>query len=189
MKRMNYALLRTIFALILGLVLVLFPEQAGDYLVITVGVIFLIPSLISLVGYGVSKAEERPRFPLEGVGSLLFGLWLLIMPGFFANLLTFVLGFVLVMGGVQQLAAVSAARRWMPVHYGYYIVPTLILIAGVVAIVNPIEARSTVFMMIGATALVYAISELVNWLKLTRRKPTTDKAVEDAVILSEEKEE
>ena len=55
-------------------------------------------------------AEVRRRFPVEGVGSLLFGLWLIIMPGFFADLLTFVLGFILVMGGVQQIASLSAAR-------------------------------------------------------------------------------
>ena len=41
--------------------------------------------------------------------------FLVIMPGFFADLLTFVLGFILVLGGVQQIASLSAARRWTPV--------------------------------------------------------------------------
>jgi len=68
---------------------------------------------------------DAQPFPYEGVGSLLFGLWLIIMPGFFADLLTFVLGFILVMGGVQQIASLSAARRWMPVPGGFYVVPVL----------------------------------------------------------------
>ncbi|MDO4163727.1 MAG: DUF308 domain-containing protein [Bacteroides sp.] len=171
MKGLNYSFVRAICALIIGLVLVMFPEQAGDYFVITIGVVFLIPSLISLIGYFAQRAEERRRFPIEGVGSLLFGLWLVIMPAFFADLLTFVLGFILVMGGVQQIASLAGARRWMPVPGGFYVVPVLILIAGLVALFNPTGVRSTAFIIIGASSMVYAVSELVNWFKFTRRRP------------------
>ena len=182
--------MRAICALVIGLVLVMFPDQAGDYFVITIGVIFLVPSLISIIGYFAQNTEMRRRFPIEGVGSLLFGLWLIIMPGFFADLLTFVLGFILVMGGVQQIASLSAARRWMPVPYGFYTVPVLILIAGLVALFNPTGVRSTAFIIIGISSLVYAASELLNWFKFTRRRPKTPDAsvkavddIEDAQII------
>ena len=79
MKGLSYSFLRAICALVIGLVLVMFPDQAGDYFVITIGVIFLVPSLISIIGYYAQAAEVRRRFPVEGVGSLLFGLWLIIM--------------------------------------------------------------------------------------------------------------
>ena len=90
MKGLSYSFLRAICALVIGLVLVMFPDQAGDYLVITIGVIFLVPSLVSIIGYFAQSTEMRRRFPIEGVGSLLFGLWLIIMPGFFADLLTLI---------------------------------------------------------------------------------------------------
>ena len=109
MKGISNSFLRTICALVIGLILVMFPNEAGDYLVITIGVVFLIPSLLSIIGYFAMNAEERHRLPIEGIGSLLFGLWLVIMPGFFADLLTFVLGFILVLGGIQQIASLSAA--------------------------------------------------------------------------------
>lgn len=171
MKGMNYSLLRAVSALVIGLVLVLFPDRAADYLVITVGVLFLIPSLISIIGHFAQATQSRGRFPIEGVGSLLFALWLIIAPGFFADLLTYVLGFILLMGGVQQIASLTAARHWMPVPAGFYVVPVLILAAGLVSLFNPIGARSTVFIVIGITSLVYALSELVNWFKFTRRRP------------------
>ena len=104
------------------------------------------------------------------------------MPGFFADLLTFVLGFILVMGGVQQIASLSAARRWMPVPGGFYVVPVLILLAGLVALFNPTGVRSTAFIIIGISSLVYAASELLNWFKFTRRAEDTgcfSKAVDD----------
>lgn len=193
MKGLSYSFLRIICALVIGLVLVMFPDQASDYFVITIGVIFLVPSLISIIGYYAQGFEVRRRFPIEGIGSLLFGLWLVIMPGFFADLLTFVLGFILVMGGVQQIASLVAARKWVLVPGGFYVVPVLILIAGLIALFNPTGVRSTAFIIIGVTSLVYAVSELINWFKFTRLRPKTpvagnkpsgaDDSIEDAEII------
>jgi len=81
-------------------------------------VAFLIPGVISLFSFFGRKRSEHepaPRFPIEGIGSLLFGLWLIVMPEFFADVLMFLLGFILIMGGVQQIASLSMARRWTPV--------------------------------------------------------------------------
>ena len=63
MKGLSYSFLRAICALVIGLVLVMFPDQAGDYFVITIGVIFLVPSLISIIGYYAQAAEVR--FPVS----------------------------------------------------------------------------------------------------------------------------
>ena len=181
MKSVNYSLMRTICALVIGLVLVLFPAQAGEYLVLTVGIVFMVPSLITLISYFVQKPEGRFRFPVEALGSLLFGLWLVIMPGFFADLLTFVLGFILMLGGVQQIASLVAARRWMPVPGGFYVVPVLILLAGLVSLFNPTGTRSTVFVVIGFASLCYAFSELLTWLKFGRKRPRPDVPAKDDI--------
>ena len=188
MKTMNYSLIRILFALVIGLVLVLWPNAAASYIVITVGVAFLIPGVISLFGYFGRKRPENapaPRFPIEGVGSLLFGLWLIVMPEFFADVLMFLLGFILIMGGVQQIASLSMARRWMSVSGAFYLIPSLILIAGIVALFNPTGARNTAFIIIGISSLVYSLSELINWFKFTRRRPKNpitpdDEDIEDA---------
>lgn len=66
MKGLSYSFLRMICALVIGLILVMFPNQAGDYFVITIGVIFLVPSLVSIIAYFVQSAETRFRFPIEG---------------------------------------------------------------------------------------------------------------------------
>ena len=188
MKGFSYSILRAACALVIGLVLVLFPDQAAQYLVITVGCVFLVPAFVSIVAHYARPAVGRRGFPLLGIGSFLFGLWLVIAPAFFADLLTYVLAFILLMGGVQQLAALSAARRWMRVPGGAYVVPVLILLAGLFALFNPLSARSTVFIFIGITCFVYALSELVNWFGYSRRRPKDTPSlrhgeVEDAEIV------
>ena len=57
MKSMNYSLIRTICALVIGLVLVLWPDAAINYIVITIGILFLIPGFIVLIGYFGTKPE------------------------------------------------------------------------------------------------------------------------------------
>lgn len=191
MKTMNYSLIRILFAIVIGLVLVIWPNTAASYIVLTLGVAFLIPGIISLFSYfGRKKSEESasPHFPIEGIGSLLFGLWLIIMPEFFADVLMFLLGFILIMGGVQQIASLSMARRWMPVPGAFYLIPSLILIAGVIALFNPTGVRNTAFIIIGISSLVYSLSELINWFKFMRRRPNTpisplDDDIEDAKII------
>ena len=52
---------------LIGLVLVIWPNAAASYIVITVGVAFLIPGVISLFGYFGRKRQEgeaAPRFPI-----------------------------------------------------------------------------------------------------------------------------
>lgn len=178
MKRLNYSVLRMLSAFVVGLLLILFPEDAGNYFVITIGVVFIIPSLIGLGSWLAGKGSSYRRFPVEGVGSLLFGLWLVIMPSFFTTLLTYVLGFMLLMGGVQQLAFLQAARRWVPVSIYYYIVPVLILVGGMVALFNPGGVQRTAFLIIGVGCMVYALQELVSWLRLMRRRPQPEEYVQ-----------
>lgn len=49
----------------------------------------------------------------------------------------YVLGILLVLGGISQLANLIAARSFMPVPFGVYIVPVLILAAGITVLFNP----------------------------------------------------
>ena len=60
MKTMNYSLIRTVCALIIGLVLVLWPDAAVQYLVITLGVLLVILQLNqSKVFRVVFRLKER----------------------------------------------------------------------------------------------------------------------------------
>ena len=88
---MNYSIIRCICALVIGVLLVAWPEAAILYLVITIGVLFLVPGLFSLSGYLIRGKQDGSRFPIAGLGSLLFGLWLMIMPAFFVGILMYVL--------------------------------------------------------------------------------------------------
>ena len=161
MKGLNGSVLRCIFAIVLGLVLVLWPEAAVTYLVITIGICFIIPGLFSLLNYFTREkveGEPSPMFPIDGAGSILFGAWLVLMPQFFVSILMYILGALLVIAGAQQLISLVSARKWSRVPYGFYILPSLILITGVMILAYPFGAAANTFVIFGVAFLVYGIS-------------------------------
>lgn len=99
---MNYFFICIICVFVIGLVLVFWLDVVINYIVIIIGVLFLILGFIVLIGYFGIKLELGVFccFFIEGVGSLLFGFWLVMMLGFFVDVLMFLLGFILIMGGV-----------------------------------------------------------------------------------------
>lgn len=172
MKSLNGSVLRCLFAIILGLIWVLWPEVAVIYLVITIGICFILPGLFSLFHYFTREkveGEPSPMFPIDGAGSILFGAWLVIMPQFFVNILMYILGALLVLAGVQQWISLVAARKWSTVPYVFYILPTLILITGIMILAYPFESAANTFVIFGVACLVYGISELINWYKFRQR--------------------
>lgn len=181
MKSINYSLIRTIAALIIGLVLVIWPDAAADYLVITIGILFIIPGLIGMIGYFASRTSSSSRFPIEAVGSFLLGLWLVIMPGFFVNILMYVLGIVLFLGGFHQVYTLLVARKWTNVPVWFYITPLLILLAALFILFSPRESQRTLFIIVGIAAIVYAASELLNYFRFINRKPRPSARTTDIV--------
>ena len=166
--RIGSPLFRILTAAILGLLMVFYPEDAGNYFVMVIGALFMIPSIISLATVVAAKGRGF-TLPVLSVGSLLFGFWMIVSPDFFSTLLIYVLGFLLVIGGVVQLNMYMVSRALVRVSPFYYISSVLILLAGMVALFNPGGMQRTAFLIIGCTSLYYALQELISWLLLKRR--------------------
>ena len=166
--RIGSPLFRILTAAILGLLMVFYPEDAGNYFVMVIGALFMIPSIISLATVVAAKGRGF-TLPVLSVGSLLFGFWMIVSPDFFSTLLIYVLGFLRVIGGVVQLNMYMVSRALVRVSPFYYISSVLILLAGLVALFNPSGMQRTAFLIIGCTSLYYALQELISWLLLKRR--------------------
>lgn len=116
MKSLNYALVSSLCALVIGILLVTWPDVAVSYLVITIGVLFLIPGLVGLFSYlallNKSKADApRPVFPIVALGSTLFGVWLIIMPSFFVGVLMYVLGISSIVYALMDMVRLLRFRK------------------------------------------------------------------------------
>lgn len=191
MKMMNYGMMRCISAVAIGVLLMVWPEAAIIYLVIAIGAMFFLPSLFSLVGYFMKGRQMGMYFPIISLGSLLFGLWLMVSPAFFVGILMYVLGAVLVFAGISQIASLLNARSYAVVSFGFYVMPVLILLAGIVVLANPFAAASIPFIILGVSSAVYGITELINIYKFRKKEekvPMNEVMIEDVTPIEEIKE-
>lgn len=173
MKTMLYPALRCISALLIGTLLVFWSQSAVVYLIMAVGCLFLIPGLLSLVTYFRHRGSEPPvRFgwaQVLGVGSILFGVCLMVQPVFFERSLMYALGIILSYAGLHEIITLVAARQWARVPAGFYVTPVLVMLTGIFILFNPIESANIPFIILGIGCMVYGVSDLVNVIRFRRR--------------------
>lgn len=168
-------ILRAILAIILGLVLVVWPGTALKYIIMLIGVIFLVTGLIAFIVSNKKREDQRKTLiPFSGIGSMVLGLLLLCIPSTFATIFMFVLGFVLVLAAVGQFVTLAAARQFGYVSLVSYLFPVLILIAGIVVLFDPFKSAEGVFILFGITAIFYGVTDLLNQYTIKRMRKANE---------------
>ncbi|HIW45150.1 MAG TPA: DUF308 domain-containing protein [Candidatus Prevotella stercoripullorum] len=184
MKILRSAVFRAACAIITGILLINNPDSTVHWITIAIGVMFLVSGVISCATYlnarknavgaelydaeGRLIASPRPPFPLVGIGSILLGLILAIIPGVFVKSLMYVLGVLIILGAVNQFIALAGARRLFRVPVWFWVCPSLILVTGVFVMVKPMETASLPLLIIGWCLLFYGVTECINAVKIYR---------------------
>jgi uncharacterized membrane protein HdeD (DUF308 family) len=81
----------------------------------------------------------------------------------------YLFGILLLIGGIEQIVTLIRVRKITPVPVGFYVIPSLIVIAGIFVLFNPFKTAETLFILISITCIIYGIIEFVHWLKFKRR--------------------
>ncbi len=189
MVKLSNSVISSVCALIIGVLLVVWPEAAMLYLIIVIGVLFLVPAVVSIYGYFAHRSGEvKQMFPIAALGSALFGLWLIIMPGFFVSILMYVLGACLVLAGIHLIVCLISARSNEVVSLAYFILPVVILLAGILVLLNPFASATIPFVILGISCIFYSLSDLINYLKFRRRNADIEEVTPIEEIPNEEEE-
>ena len=202
MKIFQSSVFRALCAIVIGVLLVKFPQDGVTWLTMAIGALFLLSGIIALIAYWQAKRHAgeytitdqqgrvvrggQPTFPIVGAGSVILGLVLTLSPNAFVNGLMYMLAAVLILGGVTQLMALVAARRLGSIPFGYWVMPSVILLMGLYVILKPSESASTSLMVLGWCSMVYGVIELVNALKIYRvRKASEVRVVKEVTEIKE----
>ncbi len=201
MKLFQSSLFRALCAIVVGVLLLKYPQDGVTWLTMAIGELFLISGIISLVayyfarrnnsGYTITDQQGRvitggqPAFPIVGIGSVLLGLVLVLAPTRFVDGLMYVLGAIMVLGAIQQLISLVIANRLGKIHFLFWIAPSLVLLTGILVIFYPMETAEVPLIVLGWCSLVYGVTEIINSLKIWRvrklhvRNNTLDVGFED----------
>ena len=154
--------LRALSTLLIGALIIAFPLNATKYLVMSIGLLFLVPGVVSMLTYFIhrhkdkvaakkeaqekedeeeeekdeedDKKKQTPYFPTIGLGSSLFGLLLLAFPSSFEDILVYLLGAFAVVAALVQAVNTYKLGKVYKTSPAMYVISALIGLAGVVVI-------------------------------------------------------
>ncbi len=197
MKVLQSSLLRAVCAIVVGALLVKYREQTVTWMTIAIGVLFFISGVFSCASYLIARSRKddvqvfdaqgrqlrgmRPAFPIVGLGSLILGLILAIMPGTFVSSLMYILAAILILGAVTQFMNLIAASRLARVGIYFWIMPTLTLLVGLIAVISPSSIASAPLFVIGWAMMVYGVVEVINAVKIHLLHRTIERALQNQI--------
>ena len=193
-KILQSSVFRALCAIVIGILLIKFPDNTVTGITVAIGVLFLASGIISCVTYFWSKrhvseykiydteghlvAGEQPTFPIVGIGSAILGLILVFTPTAFVSALMYIIGIILILGAINQYMSLISGRRYGRISFWYLVMPTLILLTGLYVMLKPMEPLNMAMLIRGWCTLVYGLVELVHALKFYRDKRAWIKAQE-----------
>lgn len=203
MKIFQSSIFRALTAIVVGALLVKYPDDGVTWLTRAIGALFLLSGIIALIAYwqasrhageytitdqeGRIISGSQPTFPIVGAGSVILGLVLTLSPHAFIHGLMYMLAAILIMGGITQLVGLVAARRMGSIPFGYWIAPSLILLIGIYVVFMPMETAELPLMILGWCSILYGVIELINALKIYNlRKEAEQQRVEKEEPIVEE---
>ena len=197
MKVFQSSVVRALCAIIVGALIVKYRELTVTWITIAIGVLFFLSGVFSCVTYFIARGKKndiqvfdadgrlltgmKPTFPIVGLGSLILGLILALMPNTFVQSLMYILAAILILGAISQMANLVAVSRMARIGFYYWIMPALTLLIGIVAIVSPSSIASAPLFVIGWSMIVYGIVELTNAIKLHQLRRSIERNVSTTV--------
>jgi uncharacterized membrane protein HdeD (DUF308 family) len=137
-----------------------------------------------------------PGFPIVGIGSMVLGVILAIMPTTFIHGMMYVIAGLLVLGALNMMFNLSMARKFASIGLGFWIMPLLLLVLGVLMIAKPDLFAAMPFRILGWALIVYGVIECINAIKIHNCRKQYEKIhaaqqaaskaeIEDAVIVED----
>ena len=152
------AVYRALISVIIGVVLIAWPDVALKSIVMFIGALFLLTGIMAFVAsYRRQQAEQRADglLSLNGIGSMVLGILLISIPLFFTTIL-------MSMAAIAQLVTLSAARQLGYISPMNYFFPILIMLAGLVVVFRPWGSAEYVVIILGITSMFYGITDLIS---------------------------
>lgn len=161
--------LRALTALAIGIVMVVSKTNALNLAVRIIAAFLIASGVVSLaVGYRNRNNGTFALMAVNTVVDILLALMLFLFPAFFANLLVYLIAFILLGFAVFQLISLASANRIFGVGVLAFILPVLVFFSGIFLLVNPSFLGSAVGLVAGVGLIIYGVSELLSSWKMRK---------------------
>ncbi len=168
MKGKNY-IFTYLSTLIIGILLLIFHDRETLYntVVLIIGILIAVPSLILFITTLVRKGDSKESPGLKNtikltssIASLVglgFGVWMIANPAFFVSAIIYTLGAILILAGILQMTMIYLGAKPLRPAIGWFIIPLLTLLTGVVIVfLGPAKVSAFAGLITGIALVLYA---------------------------------
>lgn len=169
-----------IFVLLAGLLLVLLYDEARlmEGIVMVMGVMFLVPSAISLILMLSQMSRSMSRIDgeadsvgfsngglLPSIGGICFGLSLVLRPLLFVEILAYLFAIILIIGGLYHVVMLLITSRRISVSLWLYVLPVVVAVAGFVLILTDVRTvEKWVNLITGIALICFSVASLTEYI-------------------------
>lgn len=157
------ALLLAALYLLLGAVLLIFPETTAKTLGYSIGVILILAGALSMIMYLLRDAHQNYYHNdfVSGLIGIALGVIVLYKVNLIISLVPFILGLLVLISACSKLQNAIDMKR---MGYGNWIVMLILTavnaVLGIVLICNPFQAATVLFQVLGAGLIFSGITDL-----------------------------
>lgn len=181
LQRTYNALMWGVVAVIIGIILVIWPRSILQWAVRLIGIVSIVIGSVQFIGFlaRTKGVENRWKYlPPAAPIAVVWGILLLLSPELWTSLFMILFGVLLIFLGLNQLVTMFKIRKsGIRVPGFYFFFPVLLMIAGFVAFVQPVYTATWFMAFVGAWILAYGIMEIFGYFSL--RGPIEGNIVED----------
>ncbi len=154
-----------------GIFLLCYKLPSLTFVVTCLGYLFLASAVlnITMLFARASRRDEDGKKEglsilgiLSGVASGALGLWMVIAPEGFTTAMIYILGALMIIGGLFLIFTMAAGFRPVKFPFGFYILPALVTICGIVCVCSPVTIEKSIVLITAITMIVYAVGALIE---------------------------
>ena len=172
--------LRAIVAIIIGIVMVVSKTNALELAVRIIAALLVASGLVSFI-YGYMKRADGAMglMGFNAVVDILLGVLIFLFPGVVANLMIYIVGFLLLGFGIFQIIALLSASRVLGLRLVSYILPFVVTAAGAFLIARPAFLGEAIGICAGVALIIYGASELLSSWRMRKAIDESDNEVDE----------
>lgn len=161
-----------VITLVVGLLFVIFPDSVVKWIVKIIGIVSLVGGAAQIISYFTyMRKYPHSSFPIFGILISIWGILLLVQPEVWVNLFMIVMSVPMILLAIGQLMALYRQRQMgFEFGFGNYILPILLLLAGVLVIFNPFSTAMWLVLFVGVWCIIYGIVGMLNFFRFSSLK-------------------
>lgn len=177
----NY-IVNAIIMVVLGLVLIIWPNTVGGILCYLLGAALIVMGVIQIIGFvRGERIGLYSKFSFTmGIVLVLLGVWVCFNPRIVLSIIPVIIGIIMLIHGLMDIEySLDIKRGGAPKWWVALIAAIVTLCLGLFLVLNPLGAYQVTMIVIGIAMLYDGVSDIALMLGAHLAQKDTDRRVRD----------